>query len=103
MLEMGDPVKIVDLAEKLIRHHNSDAEIIFTGLRPNEELHEVLHHDGEVPEVRDHPRVSHVLSTGIVEMPWLEDLLALDGSALSQELSSGVARLSGACVAERLR
>jgi len=46
VLNMGQPVKIVDLAERMIRlsglqpHH--DIEIVFTGVRPGERLNEIL-------------------------------------------------------------
>ena len=59
VLDMGEPMKIVDLANRLLQHHKSDAEIVFTGLRENEKLHEVLRHDGEVMTIGEHPRIWH--------------------------------------------
>ena len=51
VLDMGDPVKIVDLAEQMIRlagkRPYDDIEIVFTGLRPGEKLYEELFHDTE--------------------------------------------------------
>jgi len=51
VLNMGQPVKIVELAERIIRlsglEPGSDIEISFTGIRPGERLHEILFARGE--------------------------------------------------------
>ena len=51
VLDMGDPVKIVDLARdmiKLSRHSVDDIRIVFTGLRPGENLYEELLADADL-------------------------------------------------------
>jgi FlaA1/EpsC-like NDP-sugar epimerase len=53
VLDMGQPVRIVDLAADLIRLAGIDPETVefkFTGLRPGERLHERLFYDNEVAE-----------------------------------------------------
>ena len=51
VLDMGQPVKIIDLARQMIRlaglRPDVDVPIVITGLRPGERLHEDLFHDGE--------------------------------------------------------
>ncbi|MGH6676793.1 MAG: polysaccharide biosynthesis protein, partial [Xanthobacteraceae bacterium] len=46
VLNMGQPVKIVDLAERMIRlsglEPGRDVDIVFTGVRPGERLNEIL-------------------------------------------------------------
>ena len=61
MLNMGQPVKIVDLARDLIRlsgyEVGKDIEIIFTGLRPGEKLYEELFIPGEEYEPTKHEKL----------------------------------------------
>jgi FlaA1/EpsC-like NDP-sugar epimerase len=60
VLEMGEPVRIVDVARQLIEMAHRDVEIVFTGLRDGEKLHEELLGTGEQDERPFHPRISHV-------------------------------------------
>lgn len=50
VLDMGDPIRIVDLAKTLIRisgKNESEVQIIYTGMRSGEKLHEELFYDSE--------------------------------------------------------
>ncbi len=59
VLDMGEPVRIVDLARKMIRlaglRPDEDVEIRFTGLRPGEKLYEELFHFHEPAVPTGHP------------------------------------------------
>lgn len=59
VLDMGDPVKIMDLARQMIRlaglRPDKDIEITVTGLRPGEKLHEELFHAAEPMDPAGHP------------------------------------------------
>lgn len=96
VLQMGEVVSIIELAERLIRlrglrpHH--DIEIKFTGVRPGEKMHETLFEDYETPEPTDHPQIVKVtnwpdgFSMGVYwdEVNTLRsgDLARLNGDAL---------------------
>lgn len=60
VLDMGEPVLILDVAERLIAQASKKIDIIFTGLRPGEKMHEVLFSNDEVGVHREHPLISHV-------------------------------------------
>jgi FlaA1/EpsC-like NDP-sugar epimerase len=63
VLDMGQPVKIVDLARDLIRLSGLDPQrvpIVYTGLRAGERLHEALFYDHETTERTSHPSILRV-------------------------------------------
>lgn len=60
VLDMGAPVRIADLAEKLIAESGTECGIVFTGLRPGEKLHEELFGRDESPTLSAHPLISSV-------------------------------------------
>ena len=57
ILDMGEPVRIVDLAETLIELTGSKAKIRFTGARPGEKLYEELFYDMSSVERTANPKV----------------------------------------------
>jgi FlaA1/EpsC-like NDP-sugar epimerase len=61
ILDMGAPVRIADMAGRLIDQIDPTVEIVYTGLRPGEKLHEVLVTDVEAAtaEPRYHARILH--------------------------------------------
>ena len=60
VLDMGEPVKIVDLAKNLIKlsgHSLDDVEIKFTGIRPGEKMYEELLGEDEVNDEQVFPKI----------------------------------------------
>ena len=77
VLDMGKPIKILDLARDMIRlsgFHEDEIKIEFTGLRPGEKLFEELLADGELTERTPHPKLRIAKALAMDER-WLEDLL----------------------------
>jgi FlaA1/EpsC-like NDP-sugar epimerase len=74
ILDMGEPVKILDLAEDLIRLHGlepyKDIEVKFIGPRPGEKLFEELTYDKEALTPTDNPKIN-MAKTGMIDMDWL--------------------------------
>jgi FlaA1/EpsC-like NDP-sugar epimerase len=60
VLDMGEPVRIDDVARRLAAEADRPIDIVYTGLRPGEKLHEVLLGAGEVDRRPAHPLISHV-------------------------------------------
>jgi FlaA1/EpsC-like NDP-sugar epimerase len=75
ILRMGEVVRIVELAERMIRLHGlrpyQDIRIEFTGVRPGEKMHEELFSQDEKPESTLHP--------GIIKLnTWHQDFSGID-------------------------
>ncbi|MFI7603258.1 polysaccharide biosynthesis protein [Actinoplanes sp. NPDC049681] len=60
VLEMGRPVQIAQVARQMAEQADTPVEIVFTGLRPGEKLHEELFGAGEQDVRPLHPLISHV-------------------------------------------
>jgi FlaA1/EpsC-like NDP-sugar epimerase len=78
VLDMGEPVKIVDLARNMIRLSGktpeTDIPISFVGVRPGEKLHEELWTDGETVGATSHPKILRAARPPI-DVEWLEQEL----------------------------
>ncbi|MFA5605993.1 MAG: nucleoside-diphosphate sugar epimerase/dehydratase [Leucobacter sp.] len=59
ILDMGEPVRILDVAQRMIAQSGRDIDIVFTGLRHGEKLHEELVGHGEGDERPFHPKITH--------------------------------------------
>ena len=71
ILDMGEPVRIQELAERLIKQSGKPVEIAYTGLRQGEKLHETLVGSDEVGVTRDHPRITHTAGSTEVDIATL--------------------------------
>ena len=60
VLDMGEAVRISDVAEQLAHTIDPPCSISFVGLRPGEKLHEELFGDGETPVLSSHPLIRSV-------------------------------------------
>jgi len=80
VLDMGEPVRIVDLAEKMIRLSGKEPgngiAIEFVGPAPGEKLHEELVGEGETVSPSKHPKID-LITRPPVDPEWLEAELAL--------------------------
>ena len=77
VLDMGESVRIVDLARDMIRLSGlgeDDVKIVFTGLRPGEKLYEELLADDEHTLATPHPKL-RIARARSVEANWLAALL----------------------------
>jgi FlaA1/EpsC-like NDP-sugar epimerase len=97
VLDMGEPVRIVDLAENMIRlSGRQDVRVEFVGARPGEKLHEELWNDGETVHPTSHPKISRATRSP-VDAAWLEEELgALERLVEAGDTLELVSRLSTA-------
>jgi FlaA1/EpsC-like NDP-sugar epimerase len=89
LLNMGKQVRILDLAEDLIRlsglEPGRDIEIIFTGIRPGEKLREELWEDDKTYDITDHPDIFRSRGEDLADSDKLQSIL----KRLSKMIDSG--------------
>ena len=99
VLDMGDPVKIVDLARDMIRLSGFTEEqikIVFTGLRPGEKLYEELLADDEHTRATPHPKLRVAKARDVAPdllneiLSWLDQGRVVDDAEVRRELKRWV-------------
>jgi FlaA1/EpsC-like NDP-sugar epimerase len=76
VMDMGEPIKIADLARDIIRlsgFTEDEIKIVFTGLRPGEKLFEELLADDEHTRPTPHPKL-RIAGAREVDSTWLEEI-----------------------------
>ncbi len=106
VLDMGDPVRILDLAKQMVRlsgkEPDRDIAVAIVGTRPGEKLHEELWGAGETAVSTSHPKIMRV-SGPTVDAVWLQDELAeLERLVRDGETLEVVSRLATMMRAPRL-
>ena len=91
ILDMGVPVRIADIARRLVTRSSQPPEIVFTGLRPGEKLTEDLLGQGEVDYRPRHPLIRHA---PVPPLP-PDRLAILDPAADPDGLRQALARCAG--------
>jgi FlaA1/EpsC-like NDP-sugar epimerase len=105
VLDMGEPVKILDLAKQMIRlsgRSEDQIPIIFTGAKAGEKIHEVLWNEGETVGPTSHPKIMRAARPQI-DAAWLEDSLAELERLVEDGDTLGVVAKLGAMVKEPVR
>jgi FlaA1/EpsC-like NDP-sugar epimerase len=79
VMDMGEPVKIVDLARDMIRLSDlseDEIKIVYTGLRPGEKLFEELLADDEHTRPTPHPKLRVAKARDAQPREWVDELVA---------------------------
>jgi len=110
ILDMGEPIRILDLAHDLIRLHgfepNKTMPVVFTGIRPGEKLYEELSYDSEELTETLHPKIRSATCTDSIDefnlRHELDRLRDLCDRGLDDEVREALMRLAttGAIPAE---
>lgn len=96
ILDMGEPVKILDIAQRMIDMSGKDIAIKITGLREGEKMHEELIGEGETDVRPYHPKISHAhvgsfAPEDLDRDAWMEAIGVLDEGHQSNQRGSHAA------------
>lgn len=104
VLDMGEPVRIADLARDMIRLsglHESDIEIVYSGLRPGEKLYEELLAHDELTVATPHEKLRIAAARNVDDawvqalLKWIDRTSSIDEAVIKQELGVWVEEYSG--------
>ena len=96
VLDMGEPVKIAELAKDMIRlsgFQQDEIKISYTGLRPGEKLYEELLADDELTQPTPHPKLRIAIARKADAiwvkklLKWIESCSLVDESAIKKQLA----------------
>jgi FlaA1/EpsC-like NDP-sugar epimerase len=105
VMDMGEPVRIADLAREMIRlsgFTEEEIKIVYTGLRPGEKLFEELLADDEHTRPSDHPKLRIAKARDVVDLDivallrWLEQSRTPDDDEVRRDLKRWVPEYSSA-------
>jgi FlaA1/EpsC-like NDP-sugar epimerase len=106
VLDMGDPVRILDLARNMIRLSGKEPEvdvpIDFVGKRPGEKLHEELVGEHETASPTPHPKILKVTRPAI-DATWLDEQLGVLERLVDEGATLELVSLLGSVVREPVR
>jgi len=88
VLDMGKAVRILDVAQLFVEHAKNPIDLVFTGLKPGEKLHEARLGVGEVDRRPIHPLISHVSVPGVTPTQVLSVPLRGDNEMVAAALRS---------------
>jgi FlaA1/EpsC-like NDP-sugar epimerase len=98
VFDMGNPIRIVDLATDLIRlsglQPGRDIKIAYTGVRPGEKLYEELFLSSEAYQRTDHARIFVAKSNGAIDLDCIEQTVnEMEDLAKAMDIGALVARI----------
>jgi FlaA1/EpsC-like NDP-sugar epimerase len=105
VLDMGEPVKILELAKQMIRisgRNETEIPIVFTGAQAGEKLHESLWNEGEAVGPTSHPKIMRAARPAI-DADWLEEQLGELERLVGEGDTLGVVAQLGKMVREPVR